>query len=308
MEPSMRKHAILTGGTGFIGSNLCKKLIKDNWDVSIITKISSDCTNIKEVSSNINIYRYNGQITNLIKFFKKRKTDVVFHLASSIIIDHESTQIDALVESNLRFGLHILEAMKESNTKLIINAGTSWQHYHVDEYNPVNLYAATKEAYEKLMKYYVEAEGIRAITLKLFDTYGETDRRPKLINLLYQFADNQQELKMSPGNQVLDLIHIDDVTSAFVKAYDYLIENVNMKYEDYGVGSGSGISIKKLIQLYEELSGKKINIKWGGREYRKREVMNLWSDYQKLPNWECHITLSEGLLRYINKNSETLSD
>jgi nucleoside-diphosphate-sugar epimerase len=294
----MSKKAILTGGTGFIGSNLCRKLVNQNWTISVIVRESSDLSNIEDIKENINIYLYDGSISNLIDFFKNEKADVVFHLASLFIAEHKSNQLDALVDSNLRFALHILEAMKESNTNLIINTSTSWQHFHNNKYNPVNLYAATKKAFEDLLKYYIEAEGIRAITLKLFDTYGETDNRPKLINLLNQFADEQKELKMSPGEQAIDLVHVDDVTNAFLKAHQYLIENEEITNNTYGVGTGKGVSLKKLVQLFEHLTKKNINIEWGSRQYRKREVMKLWRNYETLPNWECQIDLKEGLLRY----------
>lgn len=298
----MIRRAIVTGGTGFIGSHLCKRLIDLNWQVSIIVRESSDYFNIKDFKEEINVYEHDGDLTNLIDFFRNENADVVFHLASLFISEHKLNQVDALVESNLKFGLNVLEAMKGSETKLMVNTGTSWQHYHTNGYDPVNLYAATKEAYEKLLKYYIEAEEVRAITLKLFDTYGETDKRPKLINLLNKFANEKKELKMSPGSQVIDLVHIDDVTNAFIIAYDYLIENEQIKYKEFGVGTGNPISLRELIHLFEDLTGKELNVVWGGREYRKREVMKLWSKYETLPDWECKVNLREGLLRYRDGN------
>ena len=162
------KRAIVTGATGFVGSNLCKYLIENNWEVSIISRPSSDYTNINSVLNKVQLFEYDWNVEKLISFFKEKEADVVFHLASLFIAEHESNQINQLVDSNIKFGLHILEAMKESSTKQLINTGTSWQHYHTNEYNPVNLYAATKQAFESLIKYYTEAENIRCITLKLF--------------------------------------------------------------------------------------------------------------------------------------------
>lgn len=291
------KRAIVTGATGFVGSNLCKYLIENNWEVSIISRPSSDYTNINSVLNKIQIFEYDGNIEKLISFFREKEADAVFHLASLFIAEHDSNQINQLVDSNIKFGLHILEAMKESSTKQLINTGTSWQHYHTNEYNPVNLYAATKQAFESLIQYYTEAENIRCITLKLFDTYGESDTRPKLINLLHKFADENKELNMSPGEQVLDLVHVDDVVRAFVKAYEYLVEQ-GTKYEEFGVGSRKPIQLKDLIDKFELVTGKKLNIIWGGRSYRKREVMKLWDAYESLPGWNIEINLEEGLQKY----------
>jgi len=296
----MGKIAIITGGTGFVGSNLCRKLVEQQWRVYLITRPSSDYASIADIKNDVTIYEDDGDIESLIEFFKQTAAEVVFHLASVFVAEHGHEDIDRLVESNLKFGLHILEAMKASQTKLLINTGTSWQHYHNATYNPVDLYAATKEAFESLMRYYSTGEGLRVITLKLFDTYGETDKRPKLINLLNHYAETQQELQMSPGEQMIDLVHVEDVINAFIKAYEYLYSHEDITDLTFGVATGNPLSLKSVIKIFEALSGEKLKIQWGGRDYRKREVMTLWTDYERLPNWTCDITIEEGLKRYLS--------
>ncbi len=291
------KNAIVTGATGFVGSNLCRELLNQGWKVSIITRSTSDLKNLDDIKEKLNIYEYDNNIKNLIDYFVTTKATIVFHLASLFIAEHKSEDIDNLVDSNLKFGLHILEAMKESNTKLIINTGTSWEYYHSLEYNPVDLYASTKQAFESLLKYYTEAENIKAVTLKLFDTYGETDTRPKLINLLNTFSDEGKTLEMSAGEQMMDLVHISDVTNAFIQSYEYLL-NTDNNNSNFGVGTKKPIRLKDLIDTFENVSNKKINVVWGARPYRKREVMQLWTDFNTLPNWEPKVTLAEGLGKY----------
>ncbi|WP_319370807.1 NAD-dependent epimerase/dehydratase family protein [uncultured Ilyobacter sp.] len=298
----MRKKAIITGGTGFVGSNLSRELLRQGWEVSIIAQRKFGYKNIEDIKDKVNIFEYEGDIDQLIYFFQNTKANIVFHLASVIVSEHKSEEIDMLIDSNLKFGAQILEAMKKSETKLIINTGTSWQHYHSDEYNPVCLYAATKEAFEKLIEYYIAGEGIRGITLKLFDTYGETDTRPKLINLLHKFSLEKTELDMTPGEQVIDLVHVDDVINAFIKAYEYISANKEIQYEKFAVSSGREMRLKELIDLYEKVSGEKVLVKWGGRSYRKREVMKLWRSFKTLPGWNCRISLEEGLQRVSCQN------
>ncbi len=294
------KKAIITGGTGFVGSNLCRYLLKSGWKVFLITRLSSKYDNIDDIKNEVEIYTYDGSIEDLISFFREKNADVVFHLASLVIVEHVSSQIDDLVDSNIKFGLHILEAMKESDTKIIINTGTSWQHYNSDEYMPVDLYAATKEAFVNLLKYYIDAENVRGITLKLFDTYGETDKRPKLINLLYEFSENKMKIDMSLGEQYIDLVHVDDVVKAYLKAYRHLNDN-NIKYGEYAVATGIRVKLREVVALFEKISEKTLDIDWGARTYRKREVMSLWTNYNILPNWEAKISLEEGLKRIISK-------
>lgn len=292
------KKALVTGGTGFVGSNLVRELLKQDYEVHIIAKKEFGYKNIEGILNKVKLFEYNGNIFDLIEYMKNIKVDVVFHLASLFIAEHISKDVDILIDSNIKFGAQLLEAMKESDTQIIINTGTSWQHFNSDNYNPVDLYAATKEAFENILKYYSEAENIRAINLKLFDTYGENDTRPKLINLLNKFADEGKELDMSLGEQVLDLVHVEDVVKAFISSYNYIKNNPNVKFETYAVASEEIYKLKEVIACFEELTGKKININWGKRPYRKREVMTLWKNYKLVPNWSAEISLKEGLARY----------
>lgn len=293
----MKKRAIVTGATGFVGSNLCRKLLNQGWEVGIIADSRFGFKNVEDIKNQLSILE-DISLEGITNFFQDYRAHVVFHLASLFIAEHESKQVENLIDSNLKFGSYILEAMRNSDTKLIINTGTSWQHYHTNDYNPVCLYAATKEAFMDILKYYVEGEELRTITLKLFDTYGENDKRPKLINLLNKFAEEKTELNMSKGEQMLDLVHVDDVTEAFINAFEYLDEQKEIKYEEFGVSSGREIKLKEVIEIFEEISQKKINVNWGAKPYRKREVMKLWTNFEKLPNWECKISIEEGLEKY----------
>lgn len=292
------KKFLVTGATGFVGSNLSRKLLELDCRVSIISKKEFGYQNIEDIKESLDIFEYDGNILNLIEYMKKNKFDGVFHLASLFIAEHESLDVDNLIDSNIKFGVQLLEAMKESEIKLLVDTGTSWQHYENQDYNPVDLYAATKQAFQDIIKYYTEAENIRCITLKLFDTYGENDKRPKLINLLNKFADEGVELNMSPGDQMLDLVYIDDVVEAFLVAIKELIKNKDIKNEKFAVASGNETSLKKVIETFENISNKKIKVNWGGKKYRKREVMNLWNNYIILPNWKYRMTLEKGLKKY----------
>jgi nucleoside-diphosphate-sugar epimerase len=294
----MKKKVIVTGASGFVGSNLVKYLLHKEFQISVIVREDSDLSNLEDIINQIEVFRYDNNLENLIRFFNKSKTESVFHLASNFIAEHEFNQIDSLIKSNITFGLHLLEAMKETGVKKLINTGTSWQHFNNEEYNPVCLYAATKQAFESLLEYYVQAEGFIVITLKLFDTYGESDKRPKLINLLNKFADEKTELKMSLGEQPLNLVHINDVCNAFLSANNLLNTIENGTHKKYSVLTNTSHTLKRVIEIFEEVTKKEILIEWGGREYRKREVMELWNKGEILPNWKPQISLTEGLSRY----------
>lgn len=288
---------IVTGATGFVGSNLCKRLVEDNHEVHIICRENSNLNNLKDILDKINIFRYSDDITTLIQYFKEVKADCVFHLASLFIAEHKSNDVANLIDSNIKFSTELLEAMYLSDTKTIINTGTSWQHFENDDYNPVCLYAATKQAFEAILTYYVNAYNLKAITLKLFDTYGETDNRNKLINNLRNIALNKTELNMSDGYQKIDLTHIEDVVNGFLNAFDLTNTDTFENNKSYAVCTGRIVTLRELIDIFEHVNNLNLNINWGARPYRFREVLIPWDNYTMLPGWKSNISLEEGVAR-----------
>lgn len=291
----MKHSCIITGATGYIGSHLVKYLLEQGWEVHIIAQPEFGYANIEDVKSKIHIYEYNHDIYSLMDYFKSVNADVVFHLAAAVIADCKPEQVSVLVQSNIQFGTEILEAMKYSSTRLFVSTGSYWQNYNSDIYNPVDLYAATKEAFEKILQYYVDAHLFRTVTLRLFDVYGEDDKRPKLLNLLKEIAGTNKSVDVSPGGQYLDMVHISDVCSAYLKAYEYLVSNSKISNEIYGVYTGNRFTLKQIVAEFEKVMDKKITINWGGKPYKKREVMNPTAVYSQLPNWQPYINIFNGL-------------
>ena len=284
-ESSIQKVALVTGATGFVGSHLVKRLVQDGWKTHIVCRTDSQLPTSSEFTE-IAKHIYDGSTDSMIKCVAEAKPDIVFHLASLFLSQHETKDVNDLIQSNVLFGNQLLDAMRVNNVSKLINTGTSWQHYNNEDYNPVCLYAATKQAFETLLEYYVQACNFKAITLKLFDTYGPDDPRPKIFNLLNKAAITGQPLDMSAGEQLIDLVHIDDVVEAFSICAQRLLENEVRQKEIYAVSSGHALPLKELVDIYVKVTGQRLNINWGSRAYRYREVMNTWNNGKIPPKWK----------------------
>lgn len=263
---------LLTGGTGFIGRNLIEYISKEH-TLFLLARPDSDytCLCVKE------IFIFIDNIDELAEYLHNKKIDGIIHLASLYIAEHKGEQIRDLILSNVYLGTAILEASKKAKVKWFLNTGTIWQNYNVpnksDEYNPVNLYAASKQAFMTMAKYYTETSDIRFCTLKLCDTYGPGDSRKKIMSLFERFENSDETLDMSYGEQKLDLLHISDVVSGFRSLAEMLNdENVELLSE-YVLSSGKQMSLRELALGYEQKHSVKLNINWGSRTYRQREVM-----------------------------------
>ncbi|QBJ78422.1 NAD(P)-dependent oxidoreductase [Aquitalea sp. USM4] len=287
------RHIILTGATGYIGRKLLARLVEHGYPVSVVVRETSP--RLESLPAAIEKIFYDGTVDSLVKGMQGKSSALVIHIASLFLTQHRPEDISQLIDSNIKFPCHLLEAMHASNMKEFINTGTSWQHFENCDYNPVNLYAASKQAFSDLLKFYQEAYDFKAITLELFDTFGPDDERKKLFRLLQEAAHTGKELRMSPGEQLLDIVYIEDV----LNAYEIAINESGRLTGAFAVASGKLHSLQEIVAIYSKVSEKKLNIEFSALPYRLREVMKPWQDYTILPEWKCNTTLEEGIANII---------
>ncbi|MCC0627636.1 MULTISPECIES: NAD-dependent epimerase/dehydratase family protein [unclassified Clostridioides] len=301
-----KEKILLTGATGYIGSFLAKKLYMLNYDVHILVRESSKLDSISEIEKNISLYVFNGDTIELNNILKNIKPDIVINLASLYLGSHASNQLIDLINSNVVFPTQLIEASINAKVNCFINTGTHWQNYNDCNYNPVNLYAATKEAFESISKYYIEVSNMRMITLKLIDTYGPYDFRPKVINLLKKIAISGENLEMSGGEQELGLVYIDDVIKAYLIAIETIQKLKSKEYKQFLVLPKKIYKLKEVIEIFQSVIGKKLNIELGKLPYKDREMMKVYTNGENILKNVSTMDLYEGisLMMNIEKNSD----
>lgn len=295
------KRALVTGATGFIGAHLCRRLEEAGWNVHFIVRGESRNARSGHSIAGTAI-RHDGTAEGMNRLVADARPDVVFHLASLFLVEHQSRDLESLCRSNILLGMQLLDAMAAHKVPCLINTGTGWQHYQNADYNPVNLYAATKQAFEDITAYYVEARGLCAITLQIFDSYGPEDPRPKIWKLL---RETTGPLPMSPGRQKIDLVHVHDIIEAYLVAAERLTAGKVRGHEIYTLSSGKPVTLRQLISLYSKAIGKQGRVIWGGRPYRNREVMTPWREGRRLPGWRPKIGLEQGFRTLDNSGMGT---
>lgn len=291
---------VVTGVTGFIGNAIVEKLLKENHTVYVVTRPGTDTSSI---SDNVHIFVDDGNTQKLQSFFQDIKADGVLHLASLVLVNHTLDDIETLIVSNILFSTRLLEASVNSNVKWFINTGTFWQNYNDEDYNPVNLYAATKQAFEDIAKYYYETQKINFVTIKLNDTFGANDTRSKIFNLWGRAVQNAENLGMSPGEQIIDISYIDNIVDAYIQMLTQLQLDDTYAYagDVYAVNSAERMSLKALAKVYEDVTQTSVDITWGGRPYRDREVMIPWTKGKPVPGWKQNISLRDAIATVMNK-------
>lgn len=294
MDYLEESNILISGATGYIGRWLLKAMQKAGKNVYALVRNSSSCLGLE--LSEERLCKYSGDVKGVIDFCLKNKINTIIHLAAFQVTNHNADNIDNYVDANITLGIHLLEALKENGQekKQFICVGTNWQHYEQEQYRAVNLYAATKEAFDKLVDYYSDAFSMKAITLEIYETYGPFDSRNKIINLFLR-QKTGEVLEMSPGEQKLDMLYIEDVVTAFFTALDYLQRMPGGSHLTYCLSTGEYFSVKEIVALFEKVFEKELHIRFGAFGYKKREMMIPYQKGTRLPGWNRKYSLEEGL-------------
>mgnify|MGYP003683062379 FL=1 len=241
---------LITGGTGYIGSNLIDKLLSKEFKVfALYNNTKSD-----KIDDNLSWIKYDGSFDSLTKI--PDKIHIILHLATLFSPKHSIDVIRNMINSNILLGVHLLEFAKENNIKSFINTSTYAQSVDDSTYNPQNFYTATKGAFESILKFYTESGFVNNITLSLYDTYGPNDTRPKFINLVLNNLNTEQIFNMSLGEQEIRYIYIDDVIEAYCLSIELLLSNKISKSQTFSVCGNETFTLNELVKhignIYEK--------------------------------------------------------
>jgi len=287
------QNILITGATGFIGKHLLRRFSQDKrYRVIILVRENSNLNIIKDYKYKISIYEYKSDYQSVENVFKNNKICYVFHLATLSCYEHKSEDISDMVDSNIKLGTFILESMKKYQCQYFSNTSTYWQNYQNNNYQPICLYAAPKEAFEKIIDYYCLDKEFKAISLKLYDVYGYDDHRKKLLNTLLT-TSTTESIDLIEEEHKLYTVFIDDVIDAYINAMS-IIKISKKQHSVYGVYGKDKYSLKEIIKILQELSNKKFNINFGKIAYHKFQIMDPFN-VKKLPKWNAKISLKNGL-------------
>lgn len=286
--------ALVTGATGYIGSQLVGRLVTDGWDVAIVARPESDLSTLQALDHGIEVIFYDG----IFATFAAQVSgpfDAIFHLATCYIARHKSDDINQLIASNVTFGTHVLEAAVASSSQPVPFISTSSaSQYSGAAYTPSSLYAATKQAFEDIVTFYSISHGVSAQTLRLPDTYGPNDKRKKILNLIAEHTENRIALDMSGGEQEFDVLHVNDVVEGLLIAANRAQQNESI-HEVHSLSSLNPLPLRSIIERFEKATGESCPVRWGALPYRDQEIMKITIPNDVLPGWTPKISLDDGL-------------
>lgn len=297
----MRK-VLITGITGYIGSRLAKALARDCAVYGLARQPLNEIYLSPELREKMTLLPYDGRGESVFAALEASRPDVVYHLAAHYTAAHDMQSIPQLLESNVTFGTYLMEAMGAVRCRRLVYATTVTTHRTGEGYQPLTLYAATKQAFADLVEYYAGTGAVSAAAVALSDTYGPGDRRPKVLNLIRQAILQETALDLTSGRQIYDAVYIDDVVSGFIRAAAAL-EQPGNAHQFFQLSAENPRSLRKTVELMLEVNSLNFQANWGGQpdpDYMPGYPLRI---FPAPPGWQPHVTLEEGLRRFWNSAS-----
>ncbi|MCT7942945.1 NAD-dependent epimerase/dehydratase family protein [Shewanella holmiensis] len=279
---------LLTGATGFLGSNLLKALLDREYKVVILKRSTSDIWRVHQYIDRV--VSYNIDIEPISLAFEQQRIDCVIHTACHYGRNGDSLHL--IVESNLMFGLKVLDAAIAYNVNTFINTDSMLPR-------ELNLYSLSKKQLVDWLRQ--QGEKIQVINLRLEHMYGPHDDTTKFVPwVVSQLRQNVAEIKLTKGEQQRDFIYIDDVVSAFLTVFEKA--SGLAQFTEFDVGTGILISVKEFLlqlkQAHEDNFGASCSaLAFGLVPYRDGEMMSVEVNNCALVQlgWSPKISLKQGI-------------
>jgi nucleoside-diphosphate-sugar epimerase len=279
----MVKRVLVIGAAGFIGSNLTKKLVKNDYEVVVLKRSTDNLDRLTEVKEKLRFY--DSDKDQLDQAFTENKIDLVINLATNFGRSKDAKTSD-LVSTNILFAIQVAEVAVRNKVEYLFNTDSSLDP-------AVNLYAYTKKVAKQLLKDYF-ANSIKIFNLRLEYVYGPHDDLNKMIPMAVDKLKNNLPLELTPAEQDLDFLNIEDCTDAFLYVISHQADFAN-DFIDLQIGSGQTTKIKDLILMIKAVAGSESKIQFGAVSYREHEQMYSKADLTTMKGWQPKVSVEQGI-------------
>lgn len=253
------RHVLVTGGGGFVGANLSRRLLDLGAQVHLLMRPQAAIQRIQEVLTEIRIHR--GDITDepsLAQAFDKAKPDFVFHLATPRVTD--SSAWKRMTEDNVIGAVRLVEQMRHTSSVRLVVAGSSLEygpsaqpHREQDTLAPVTWHGVGKAAAGLVYRQATLSMGLSINQLRLFHIYGPWESSHRLLPTAIRSALGGYPLPLTYAEIRRDWIYVEDVVDALL-----LAALSEAQGENYNIGSGSELSNEDVVDVVEQLTGTRL--------------------------------------------------
>jgi UDP-glucose 4-epimerase len=300
------RRVLVTGGAGFIGSNLVKRLLEEDNFVTVLDNFLSGHKENLTPFSSVKIIEGDVRDKKAVETAIKG-AEVVFHLAASV---GNKRSIDLPIddaEINVLGTLNVLEAARKEGVRKIVTSSSAGifgelKTLPIKEDHPIepdSPYGCTKLCEEKLCLSYAKLYDIEAVCLRYFNVYGPNQRFDAYGNVIpifvFRMFNNEPIIIYGDGEQTRDFVHVDDVVQANIKA-----ANATGVSGAFNIASGARITINELVELITRDNSNEIEVIHG--DERPGDVRHSLADISlanKMIGYTPTVDLERGVKEYV---------
>lgn len=299
-----QKKILVTGGTGFIGANLVRRLVKIGFRPTVLVRKESNLWRLKDIISKVDLME-----TDILNY-ERLKKDIntirphfIYHLAVYGTNQGIQKDLNKILETNIFGTVNLLNAGYNSGIEYFVNTGSSSEYgikeksmKETDLLHPINYYGASKGNTSLLANVFSINNKLPITTLRLFSPYGYYEDKNRFAYTVMMAGVKDVEIELSDPGFVRDFVFVDDV----INAYIYFLNGKKYYGEIFNIGSGKQSELGGFVQQLEKVLGKKLKIKWSGHKPNQLEPKNWQADISKAKsklNWVPQFKLEDGILR-----------
>ena len=297
----MKKPILITGASGFIGSNLTRHLLKRKFSLNIIIKKNSDTWRLKDILDKLNVFYADLSEKKKIKdIIKKIKPKTIFHLAAHGAYSDQK-EPEKIKKTIFDSTINLINECKKYNFNSFINTGSSSEYgfknksmKESDILKPNSYYSVFKSASTLFCQFESINSNFHITTIRPFHVYGPFERQSRLIPTLINNMIKKKKVKLVSPNISRDLIYISDL----IEFYLLIAKENKLRGEIFNLGSGKKTTIKEIYNNLSKITNYDVKNKWGSMKNRYWDQTTWYADnsyVKKKFNWSPKVTLKQGL-------------
>jgi dolichol-phosphate mannosyltransferase len=286
------KRVLLTGGTGFVGANLARRLLTVGHDVYLLVRPSFSPWRIEEIRGSVRLVEANlFDAADTARAVAEVQPDWIFHLAAHGAYSWQN-DIERIFQTNLLATVNLLEACRKTGFESFIHTGSSSEYgfkaHSPDEQewvDPNSPYAAAKASETQICRLLARSADLHIVTLRLYSAFGPYENPDRLVPTLIREGLLGRLPPLADPRTARDFIHVDDVCAACLAAASSpAIERGSV----FNIGSGIQTTLAELAELARRLMGISQEPVWGSYDNRTWDT----------PVWVCNRTRAKDHLRW----------